>query len=200
MSIKQVSASNSAYNWQPTDVTFDDACDKLREAGYKELGQGTFSTVFANNSMSVIKVSKVKQNMNALHWLMWCKANPCKYVPKVGQIDLWQTQAGQHKYFVAIVERFSKGATCNILKAWRAIHGVNRGLNRNKEEVNFTSDDASKVKRSGNLDLYAVIQAILSLNRKGYADQDMTLENLYMRGSATDADNLVFVDPLTGGN
>jgi desulfoferrodoxin (superoxide reductase-like protein) len=183
--IKQIAASG----WTPTDTDYDGACNLLDEQGYKHLGDGTFSTVFDNNT-TVIKVSTVIHNMNALHWLEWCQSHPSKHVPKIGQIARYK--AGSQRYFVAMIERFNHLATRKFVVDWCDRHGLQHCLNRRQDELKFMSSDVAKVKDKS---LSQVIQAILDLSTRGYACQDMVIENLYQRGT-----DLVFVDPLTGGN
>lgn len=194
--IKRVVAASV---WNPSYLTFDGVCNKLLKEGYKQLGEGTFSTVFSNNSQSVLKVSRVDHNMNALRWLEWCKKHPSKYVPKVGHVS--RRQSGNERFFICAVERLGKVANWNDVVAISTAMGIQRYLRPKIRELVFFSPFQHE-----DHDLQQVVDCILQLSNTRVASQgmppesqDMHPENLYIRGSGSSA-NLIFVDPLTGGN
>jgi hypothetical protein len=196
MPIRRLTIAGESPGWQLTGLTWQMLIHRIDTSGAKVRGEGTFSFVYDNprSTTQVIKVSKVHRNGNALLWLEWCSKNPSSYVPKVYSIERFQGPENQ-KYFVATMEKLTGGhPTKKEMESFCLAHNIKDNFPYQRiSEMVLTPTNVTDTKAYP--DLSRVIKAIVYISNNDRHWQDINATNIFIRGS-----DLVFVDPLTGGD
>lgn len=184
----QISWKDTRFNWQMYTSAF-------AKKGFKLIGEGTFSAVFENpgNAETVIKIFRVHRNANSLTWLQWCYDNPSKYVPKVFNADGFKDLDGQLFVCAEIEKLESVHPNRRFLVDWCAKYGMKNCVIKGRAELELTAEHASDCVAFP--EVHKIVTEILRLSKNDFMCQDLTAENLFVV-----ADELVFADPVTGGN
>jgi hypothetical protein len=181
----------------------------LISKGYKEIGSGGFSVVYATKSGNhVIKVAPKKQTNGSIdRWFNYAmavkdKKNP--FFPKIKSITMYGNYQNHESYYVAMMERLKPlnynkkiGAMINIVQyaityPWRTERGICERILENSWGID---DEKQIYKTIGGKKILPVfmeaIKTIKQVKNRYRADDDIWNGNIMIRGK-----QVVITDPI----